>query len=105
MKNLPSIDDLRQAARRRVPKMFFDYADSGSYTEQTLRANRADLEAIRLRQKVLVDVSARDLQKWEYQPLGPFLAKSFATSISPWVVTLDALAPFRAPLLRRLLIL
>ena len=45
MKNLPSIDDLRQAARRRVPKMFFDYADSGSYTEQTLRANRADLEA------------------------------------------------------------
>ena len=61
MKNLPSIDDLRQAARRRVPKMFFDYADSGSYTEQTLRANRADLEAIRLRQKVLVDVSARDL--------------------------------------------
>ena len=41
--------------------MFFDYADSGSYTEQTLRANRADLEAIRLRQKVLVDVSARDL--------------------------------------------
>ena len=61
MKNLPSIDDLRQAARRRVPKMFFDYADSGSYTEQTLRANRADLEAIKLRQKVLVDVSARDL--------------------------------------------
>src|SRR4029079_16730673 len=43
------------------------------------------------------DWSARDLQTWEYQPLGPFLAKSFATSISPWVVTLDALAPFRAP--------
>jgi len=41
------------------------------------------------------DWSARDLQAWEYQPLGPFLAKSFATSISPWVVTLDALAPFR----------
>lgn len=41
------------------------------------------------------DWSARDLQKWEYQPLGPFLAKSFATSISPWVVTMEALAPFR----------
>jgi len=43
------------------------------------------------------DWSARDIQRWEYQPLGPFLAKSFATSISPWVVTLEALAPFRAP--------
>jgi fumarylacetoacetase len=43
------------------------------------------------------DWSARDVQSWEYQPLGPFLAKNFATSISPWVVTLDALAPFRAP--------
>ena len=43
------------------------------------------------------DWSARDLQTWEYQPLGPFLAKNFATSISPWVVTLDALEPFRVP--------
>ncbi|MGE3617110.1 MAG: fumarylacetoacetase [Gemmatimonadales bacterium] len=43
------------------------------------------------------DWSARDIQRWEYQPLGPFLAKNFATTISPWVVTLDALAPFRAP--------
>ena len=41
------------------------------------------------------DWSARDIQAWEYQPLGPFLAKSFATSLSPWVVTLEALAPFR----------
>jgi len=41
------------------------------------------------------DWSARDVQKWEYQPLGPFLAKSFATTISPWVVTLDALEPYR----------
>lgn len=47
------------------------------------------------------DWSARDLQRWEYQPLGPFLAKSFATSISPWVVTLEALAPFRVPAPRR----
>lgn len=42
------------------------------------------------------DWSARDIQKWEYVPLGPFLGKSFATTISPWVVTLEALAPFRA---------
>jgi fumarylacetoacetase len=41
------------------------------------------------------DWSARDIQKWEYVPLGPFLGKSFATSISPWVVTLEALEPFR----------
>ena len=42
------------------------------------------------------DWSARDIQSWEYQPLGPFLAKNFATTLGPWVVTLDALAPFRA---------
>src|SRR5262249_53768764 len=41
--------------------------------------------------------SARDIQAWEYQPLGPFLGKNFGTSISPWVVTLDALEPFRVP--------
>ncbi|HEX8757005.1 MAG TPA: fumarylacetoacetase [Steroidobacteraceae bacterium] len=46
---------------------------------------------------LLNDWSARDIQAWEYQPLGPFLAKSFATTISPWVVTLEALAPYRLP--------
>ena len=45
---------------------------------------------------LLNDWSARDIQAWEYQPLGPFLSKSFATTISPWVVTLEALAPYRA---------
>jgi fumarylacetoacetase len=50
---------------------------------------------------LLNDWSARDLQKWEYQPLGPFLAKSFATTISPWIVTMEALAPFRAPAFAR----
>ena len=44
---------------------------------------------------LLNDWSARDMQKWEYEPLGPFLAKNFASSISPWIVTLDALEPFR----------
>ena len=43
------------------------------------------------------DWSARDIQRWEYQPLGPFLGKSFATSISPWIVPLDAVAPYRVP--------
>jgi len=43
------------------------------------------------------DWSARDIQRWEYQPLGPFLAKSFATTVSPWVITMEALAPFRVP--------
>jgi fumarylacetoacetase len=47
------------------------------------------------------DWSARDIQSWEYQPLGPFLAKNFATTVSPWVVTLDALEPFRAPAFAR----
>ena len=49
---------------------------------------------------LLNDWSARDMQAWEYQPLGPFLAKSFATSVSPWLVSMDALAPFRRPQIR-----
>jgi fumarylacetoacetase len=50
---------------------------------------------------LLNDWSARDVQTWEYQPLGPFLAKNFATSISPWIVTREALAPFRCDVARR----
>ena len=49
---------------------------------------------------LLNDWSARDIQAWEYQPLGPFLAKSFASTVSPWVVTLEALAPYRVPFTR-----
>jgi fumarylacetoacetase len=49
---------------------------------------------------LLNDWSARDIQAWEYQPLGPFLAKSFATSVSPWLVSFEALAPFRRPFTR-----
>jgi len=59
MKSMPCIEDLRQTARRKVPRAFFEYADGGSYAEQTLNANRADLERIKLRQKILVDVSKR----------------------------------------------
>jgi len=50
---------------------------------------------------LLNDWSARDIQSWEYQPLGPFLGKSFATSVSPWVMPAEALVPFRAPLRER----
>jgi fumarylacetoacetase len=49
---------------------------------------------------LLNDWSARDIQAWEYQPLGPFLAKSFATTVSPWIVSFEALAPFRRPFVR-----
>lgn len=59
MKNVTCIEDLRRIARRKVPRAFFDYAEAGSYSGETLRANCADLERVRLRQRVLVDVSAR----------------------------------------------
>jgi L-lactate dehydrogenase (cytochrome) len=61
MRTITCIEDLRQRARRKIPRMFFDYAEAGSYAEETLRSNRADLEQIKLRQRVLVDVSHRDL--------------------------------------------
>jgi len=59
MKTMTCIEDLRQAAHRKVPRAFIDYAESGSYAEQTLRANRDDLERIKLRQRILFDVSKR----------------------------------------------
>jgi L-lactate dehydrogenase (cytochrome) len=61
MKHVTCIEDLRELHKRRVPKAFFDYADRGSYAEETLRANREDLQQIKFRQRVLVDVSKRDL--------------------------------------------
>jgi L-lactate dehydrogenase (cytochrome) len=60
MQTITCVEDLREIAKNRVPRMFFDYAESGSYSEQTLRWNREDLQKIRLRQKVLTDVSKRD---------------------------------------------
>ncbi len=56
------IADLKNLARKRVPKLFFDYADSGSYTEGTYRANESDFSKIKLRQRVLVDMSGRTLE-------------------------------------------
>jgi L-lactate dehydrogenase (cytochrome) len=61
MRTMTCIEDLRQAARRKVPRAFFDYAEAGSYSQETLRANRYDLEHVKLRQRVLVDVSERSL--------------------------------------------
>jgi len=61
MKHITCIEDLRQRHMRKVPKAFFDYADGGSFAEETLRANRDDLQRIKFRQRILVDVSKRDL--------------------------------------------
>ena len=61
MKHITCIEDLRQLHKRRVPKAFFDYVDRGSYAEETLRANSEDLKEIKFRQRILVDVSKRDL--------------------------------------------
>ena len=71
----------------------------GNALGQTIPLQEAERHLVGL--CLVNDWSARDLQKWEYQPLGPFLAKSFATSISPWVVTIEALAPYRAPAFAR----
>lgn len=61
LRHMTCIADLRERHRRNVPRAFFDYADRGSYAEETLRANRDDLERIKFRQRILVDVSQRDL--------------------------------------------
>ena len=60
----------------------------------------ADAEAHLFGLALFNDWTARDIQAWEYQPLGPFLSKNFASTLSPWIVTLEALAPFRVPFAR-----
>jgi len=67
----------------------------GSELGEPVPVDRADEHIFGM--ALVNDWSARDIQKWEYQPLGPFLAKNFATSMSPWIVTLEALEPFRVP--------
>jgi len=62
MTKIACIDDLQKLAKRRVPKMFYDYADSGSWTESTYRANEADLQDIKFRQRVALDVSKRSTE-------------------------------------------
>jgi fumarylacetoacetase len=72
---------------------------AGNAPGQTIPLASAEQHAFGL--CLVNDWSARDVQAWEYQPLGPFLAKNFLTTISPWVVTMDALAPFRIPAFAR----
>ncbi|HUQ83513.1 MAG TPA: fumarylacetoacetase, partial [Gemmatimonadaceae bacterium] len=73
----------------------------GSGNDLGASVTLADVEERLFGLSLVNDWSARDIQAWEYQPLGPFLAKNFATTVSPWIVTLDALAPFRAPAFTR----
>jgi fumarylacetoacetase len=75
------------------------FIGTGNAMGQTIPLERAESHVAGL--CLVNDWSARDIQSWEYQPLGPFLAKNFATTVSPWIVTLDALAPFRVPALIR----
>ena len=70
------------------------FVGPGSDSGQPIPIGKADEHIFGM--ALVNDWSARDIQKWEYVPLGPFLAKNFATSIAPWIVTLDALAPFRS---------
>ncbi len=89
-----------------APCRLFDYeVEVGFYVrgdnDLGSSVNIAEAEGRIFGLSLVNDWSARDLQKWEYQPLGPFLAKSFATSVAPWVVTLDALAPFRVSAFER----
>jgi fumarylacetoacetase len=85
-----------------APSRMLDYevelaAWVGPGNELGARVPLAEAEQHVFGLSLLNDWSARDIQAWEYQPLGPFLAKSFATTVSPWIVTLEALAPFRGP--------
>ncbi|WP_019504921.1 fumarylacetoacetase [Pleurocapsa sp. PCC 7319] len=75
------------------------FVSSGNDLGQSIAIDQAEEHIFGL--CLVNDWSARDIQAWEYQPLGPFLAKSFATTISPWIVTLEALAPFRCPVFAR----
>ena len=94
----------REPAARRVRPDRARSTSSSSSASSPARATRSATPIPTTRRRehvfgfVLVnDWSARDIQRWEYQPLGPFLGKSFATSISPWVVPLAALEPYRVP--------
>ncbi len=89
-----------------APSQLLDYemevgffVGSGNELGQSIAIDKAEEHIFGL--CLVNDWSARDIQAWEYQPLGPFLGKSFATTISPWVVTFEALAPFRCPAFAR----
>ncbi|MDQ3324118.1 MAG: fumarylacetoacetate hydrolase family protein, partial [Acidobacteriota bacterium] len=75
------------------------FVGSGNELGETISIEKAEDHIFGL--CLVNDWSARDIQSWEYQPLGPFLAKSFATSVSPFVVSMEALAPFRTSVFKR----
>ena len=75
------------------------FIGGGNEHGQCIPINEAEEHAFGL--CLVNDWSARDVQAWEYQPLGPFLAKSFTTTVSPWIVTMEALSPFRIPAFKR----
>ena len=75
------------------------FVGSGNELGQPIPIAQAEEHAFGL--CLVNDWSARDIQAWEYQPLGPFLAKNFATTISPWIVSMEALEPFRVPAFQR----
>jgi hypothetical protein len=79
-----NIDDLRELARRRIPRAIFDYADGGSYDERTIRRNAADLDAMTFRQRVMVDVSKITLAT---SFLGSPVSMPLAPPVSPGCVT------------------
>ena len=61
MKNILNIEDLQNLAKKRVPKMFYDYADSGSWTEETYASNKEDFKKIKFRQRVGININSRSL--------------------------------------------
>jgi len=75
------------------------FVGAGNTRGETIPINSAEKHIFGL--CLLNDWSARDIQAWEYQPLGPFLAKNFATTVSPWIVTMEALEPFRVSAFER----
>jgi len=75
------------------------FVGQGNLLGESISINEAERHVFGL--CLVNDWSARDIQSWEYQPLGPFLAKSFATTISPWIVPLEALAPYRVSVRKR----
>ena len=99
---LGQIKDPSATAPVYAPTRMLDYemevgcfVGAGNPTGEPLPIDEAEAHLFGL--CLVNDWSARDVQSWEYQPLGPFLAKNFATTVSPWVVTLEALEPFRVP--------
>ena len=97
MQHMACIEDLRRVARRKVPRAFFGYAEAGSYSEETLRANRADMERIKLRQRVLVDsrneTRARNPRRESPSPVRLGSDRHRRTSIRQWR---DSRLPCRA---------